>query len=61
VDEVFPIEAEDAERARGLLLGVNGLSARVAIHGAVMGRRRVNKVLSFDTGFDQLPGLERLA
>ena len=60
VDEVFPIERTDVEQAKALMLGTPGLSARDAVHGAVMRRRRVLSLLSFDNGFDRLPGIERL-
>jgi len=60
VDEVFPIELGDVERAREVLLAVPELSARDAIHAAVMGRRGVSRILTFDAGFDAVPGLQRL-
>ncbi len=60
VDEVFPIELVDVERARGVLLGVPQLSARDAIHAAVMERRGISAILTFDAGFDLLPGVKRL-
>ena len=61
VDEVFPIEQSDVERAKALLLGIPGLSARDAVHAAVMRRRAVSVLLSFDTGFDRVAGLARFA
>ena len=60
VDEVFPIELGDVERAREVLLAVPELSARDGIHVAVMGRRGVSRILTFDAGFDAVPGLQRL-
>jgi len=60
VDEVFPIELADVERARDVLLAAPQLSARDAIHAAVMGRRGVSTILTFDGGFDRLPGVKRL-
>jgi predicted nucleic acid-binding protein len=59
-DEIFPIEPADVERAKTLLLGLPGLSARDAVHAAVMRRRGVGRILSFDSGFDQVAGLERI-
>ena len=59
VDEVFPIEQPDVERAKALMLGTPGLSARDAVHGAVMRRREIEELLSFDTGFDRISGIER--
>jgi predicted nucleic acid-binding protein len=61
VDEVFPIELADVERARDLLLANPQLSARDAIHAAVMERRSISTILTFDGGFDALPGIERLS
>jgi len=60
VDEVFDIGREDAELARDTLLARWELSARDAIHIAVMQRRRIARVISFDTDYDAVPGLERL-
>jgi predicted nucleic acid-binding protein len=60
VDEVFPIELPDVERARDMLLAAAELSARDALHAAVMERRGINSILTFDGGFDSLPGVRRL-
>ena len=61
VDEVFPIERPDVERARDILQAWPALSARDAIHAAVMQRRKLTRILSFDQGVDGLPGLQRLS
>jgi predicted nucleic acid-binding protein len=60
VDVVYPIEHADVERARRLVLRAPRLSARDAIHVAVMQGRDVGRVMSFDRGFDAVPGIERL-
>ena len=60
VDEVFPVERADAERAKEIVLGSPRLSARDAVHLAVMDRREVDTILSFDRGFDGFPGVTRL-
>jgi predicted nucleic acid-binding protein len=60
-DEVFPVTRADTERAKDLLLGHPGLSARDALHVAVMQRNDVERVMTFDAGFDGIPGLTRLA
>lgn len=60
VDEVFPVEQEDVERAKKLLDGLPALSARDAIHVAVMERRELKTIMSFDIGFDAVPGIERM-
>lgn len=61
VERVLPIEREDAEQAKNVLLQYAELSARDAIHVAVMRRRRIERLLSFDRGFDVVPGIERIA
>ena len=59
VDEVYPVEAGDVERAKAIVLGSSRLSARDAIHVAVMQRRKVARILTFDSAFDGVPGLGR--
>jgi uncharacterized protein len=60
VDEVYPIQLSDAERARDLVLSKRKLSARDAIHVAVMERNGIKRILSFDAGFDGISGLVRV-
>jgi predicted nucleic acid-binding protein len=60
VDEVFPVELPDVEEARDILLGQSGLSSRDALHVAIMKRHGVKRVLTFDVGFDRVPGIERV-
>jgi predicted nucleic acid-binding protein len=60
VDEVFPIELPDVERAKTVVLGHPALSARDAVHIAIMERQGISRIMSFDSGFDTYPGLERL-
>lgn len=60
VDEIFSIEVADVERSKAIVLERARLSARDALHAAVMERRRITRVMSFDSGFDALPGIERL-
>ena len=60
VDVVYPIERADVERARRLMRTVTRLSARGALHVAVMQARDVGQILSFDRGFDGVPGIERI-
>ncbi len=61
VDVVYPIERVDVERARRLLNTTPRLAARDAIHLAVMQGHDVGRILSFDTGFDGIPGIIRLS
>lgn len=60
VETVFPVELPDVQRAREVVLGDYGLSARDALHVAVMERQGVERILSFDTGFDRYPGVTRI-
>jgi hypothetical protein len=60
VDEVLPIEAADVERAKTVLAGSRQLSARDALHIAIMERHGIHRILSFDSGFDSCPGLSRI-
>jgi predicted nucleic acid-binding protein len=60
-DEVFPIEHDDVERAKRIADGMPDLSARDALHVAVMERREVRRIMTFDTDFDTVPGLVRVA
>ncbi len=61
VDEVFPIGLTDVERATRLVLSTERLSARDAVHLAVMQSRNVGQVMSFDRAFDGIPGLTRVS
>jgi predicted nucleic acid-binding protein len=61
VDEVFAVELADVEQAKGLMLTVTGLSARDAVHAAVMRRRGVTRLMSLDAGFDRVAGIERIS
>lgn len=60
VDAVYPIELEDAERAKVIMFGTPRLSARDALHAAIMRRYEISEIMSFDKGFDELPGVTRL-
>lgn len=60
VDEVFAIDLLDVQRARDILLETKGLSARDSLHLAVMERHGVQRIMSFDTGFDDVAGITRL-
>lgn len=61
VDEVLPIEAADVEIARRFIQTTARLSARDAIHLAVMQRHGIERILSFDRGFDDIPGVVRIS
>ena len=57
VDDVFPIELHDVESAKNIVLGYKRLSARDALHVAVMQRRNIDTILTFDKGFAIYPGI----
>jgi len=42
------------------VLSTDRLSARDALHIAVMGHQGIKRILSFDAGFDAFPGVTRL-
>ena len=46
--------------ARDLIRSVPGISARDALHAAVMRQAGISRIFSYDTGFDRIPGIERL-
>jgi uncharacterized protein len=61
VDDVLPIDVATVERARALVVSEHRLSARDAIHVAVMQAHGIGRVMSFDRAFDRIEGIERLA
>ena len=61
VDQVLSIEQVAAERAKQIVLGHRHLSARGALHLAVMEQHRIEKIMSFDAGFDGFPGITRIS
>jgi len=60
VDEVLPIRGAEVLRAREVVLGRHRVSARDAIHVAVMEAHAITRILSFDQGFDSCPGIKRI-
>jgi len=61
VERVFPVELADVERAKRVVLGNPRLSARDALHLAVMEGQGIVRLMSFDAGFDGFPGISRIA
>lgn len=59
-DEVLAIESSDAMAARDIVLRYRSLSARDAIHLAVMERHGIERIMSFDRGFDSYPEVKRV-
>jgi predicted nucleic acid-binding protein len=60
VDEVFSVQASTVGRAKAIVLARRKLSARDALHLAVMEEQDVSEILTFDAGFDGYPGITRL-
>ena len=60
VDEVLPVDRAIVEGAKTIVLARHNLSARDALHYAVMQAHGIRQILSFDAGFEGLPGVERL-
>lgn len=60
VDDVFSVDRAAVERAKEVVQGRN-LSARDAVHIAVMQIHGVKRILTFDRGFDGVPGIRRLS
>ena len=60
VDETLSITLADVQRAKTIVLGRRRLSARDALHVAIMEREGIERIMSFDTGFDGVPGITRL-
>jgi predicted nucleic acid-binding protein len=60
VDDVLPVVRATAGAAKAIVLGRHRLSARDSIHAAVMERHGITRILSFNSGFDTLPNVERI-
>ncbi len=60
-DEVRSVDVLTAERAKEIVMGRRQMSAREAVHLAVMEQHGINRILSFDSGFDEFPGVTRLS
>jgi predicted nucleic acid-binding protein len=61
VDHVLAVDRSIAERAKQIVLGYRQLSARDAVHIAVMERHGIEQIMTFDSGFDGFPGITRLS
>ena len=57
---VLDVTLADTDRARDLLDVVDGISARDAVHAAVMLNHEVERIATFDSGFDLIPGVRRV-
>jgi len=61
VDQVLAVDRSIAERAKQIVLGYRQLSARDAVHIAVMEHHGIEQIMTFDSGFDGFPGITRLS
>ena len=60
VDEVLDVTRADVVAAKRLVMTAGALSARDAIHVAIMQRHDIGTIATFDQGFDGIPGVVRL-
>lgn len=60
VDDVLAVEEADVFAAKDLVHAHPRLSARDALHVAVMRRNEISEIVSFDGGFDAVSGITRL-
>ncbi len=59
-DEVFSIDMPAVEQAKSILMAHSEISARDALHIAIMRSRSIERIMSFDNGFDRVMGLTRI-
>ena len=57
---VLPVTETCLRHARGLLEDAPRISTRDAVHVGVMVEHGISRVLSYDRGFDDVPGIERV-
>jgi uncharacterized protein len=60
-DQVLAVDLATAERAKEIVMGHRQMSARDAVHLAVMEHHGIERILTFDSGFDGFPGITRLS
>jgi predicted nucleic acid-binding protein len=60
VDEVLPVTLKTMSAAREIVIGHPDLTARDAIHLAIMREHAIDQILSFDRHFDGVPGVTRV-
>jgi predicted nucleic acid-binding protein len=61
VDQVLVVDGTVVQRAKEIVLGYRQLSARDAVHLSVMEQNGIERILSFDSGFDAFPRITRLS
>lgn len=60
VDAVLPVEEASVFAAKDLVHAFPALTARDALHLAVMREHGIEEIISFDQGFDAIPGIRRV-
>jgi predicted nucleic acid-binding protein len=58
--EVLSVTLADTDRARDILCESTGISARDAVHAAVMLNHGIDCIATFDKDFDRIRGIRRL-
>jgi predicted nucleic acid-binding protein len=61
VDQVLAVDRSIVERAKQIVWGYQYLSARDAVHLAVMEHHGIERIVTFDSGFEAFPGITRLS
>jgi uncharacterized protein len=57
---VYSVTLADTDLACDILCGANGISARDALHAAVMRNNEVDSIATFDADFDRVEGIRRV-
>ena len=57
---VLPVTLADTDRARDLILAIARISARDAVHAAVMLNHEIEWIATFDGDFDSIPHIRRI-
>ena len=60
-DQVFPVDLIATNRAKDIVMGRASISARDAVHLAIMEQHGIERIASFDQGLDGFPGIMRLS
>ena len=59
VDETLTFGMSEVRAARALIVSVDGLSARDALHVVIIRKASTDRIFSFDRGYDACPGVDR--
>ena len=61
IDNIFAVVEADVLAAKEIVIGYAELSARDAVHAALMKRLKIDTIFSFDKGFDLLGEFKRIS